>query len=359
MIVVDAGNLPRILSCTGSYVMQADPVFTERDNTVREEGNAAHWLALTAFSGQHTVQELVDRKAPNGVYITADMAEHVSDYLSAIGAGGQMEWGYTLNGQNYQINGRADHIRYDTQTGVLSVPDFKYGYTLVEPEMNWTLISHAIGYCIMNEIAPQQIVLTIHQPRASHPISRVREWSISCERLTQLFLTMSGTLNNPDNMLHTGSHCYKCPSFLGCPARQAANLNAIEVSHTAYYANISDADLAFTLDQINRAEKLLEQSKKAYQEQALHRICNGRVIDNYSVDDDLANRSWKPSVTAEMMQVLTGKNLAKKDLITPRQAEQLGVSEDIVNAFTERKLKGKRLVRVSANAKAKKMFGDK
>ena len=77
MLITDATNLPRIMQCNGSILLQADPVFAERDATTREEGNAAHWLASVVFNGQHTAIEMVDRKAPNGVYITAGACDGI------------------------------------------------------------------------------------------------------------------------------------------------------------------------------------------------------------------------------------------------------------------------------------------
>lgn len=358
MIIVDAGNLPRALSCNGSLVMQADPVFTERDNTIREEGTAVHWLASAIFNKETTSLEMVDRKAPNGVYITAEMAEHVDDYISLIDCAPNIqlfvEWGYTLNGQNYQINGRSDCTAVNGS--YLNIHDFKYGYTIVEPERNWTLISHAIGYCVENNVAPEKINFFIHQPRALHHLGRVRSSSVTYDELTALFHEMSGKLNNPDNVLRTGTHCYKCPSFFSCPARQAAELNAIEIAHNAYNANVENEELSFRLDQIHRARKLLEQSEKAYQEQASYRLKQGQIINNYALTADLANTSWKEGVTAEFLLALTGKDFTKKELISPTQAKN-DLDETTFSLFTERKTKGKKLTRISADKRAKKLFG--
>ena len=119
MLIIDASELTRVMPCNGSLLMQADPVLAERDTTIREEGNAAHWLASVVFNGQQTAVEMVDRKAPNGVFITAEMAEHVSEYVGELNASfsrpdgalnGQMEWAYSLNGRNWAINGRGDHF---------------------------------------------------------------------------------------------------------------------------------------------------------------------------------------------------------------------------------------------------------
>lgn len=356
MLITDASNLPRFMQCNGNILLQADPAYSERDNTIRDEGNAVHWLASVAFNGQHTAAEMVDKKAPNGIFITAEMAEHVRDYLFAIRAGA-MEWAYSLQGQTWAINGRADHVRYEDLT-TLYINDLKYGYTIVEPELNWTLIAHAIGFCVTNDVAPERIVFTIHQPRAPHRDGRVRPWEISYQELQAHWWRLNQTLSNPSNTLQTGPHCYKCHAFLSCVARQDAELNAIEVSRVAYQASIDNVDLSDRLNEIHRAQELLKQSKKAYDELAIHRITKGEIIANYSVENKLTNRTWKDFVTPELMQVLTGKDICKRQLPTLKDATE-AFGEQFVKDWTTRNNEGNKLIRVNANKKASKMFGAK
>ena len=360
-LTIDASNLPRFMQCNGHRLLQADPVFAARDYTIREEGNAAHWLASVVFAGQHTIDEMVDRKAPNGIFITSEMAEHVDEYVSGVQVppnySGDMEWPYSLTGQNWQVNGRADHITYMSNT--LTVSDFKYGYSIVEPERNWTLIAHAIGYCLTNNVQPRQITFTIHQPRAPHRDGRVRSWSISYNDLLALHCQLTAALGNPSDTLQTGPNCYKCPAFVGCPARQDAELNALETAHMAYRAEIENAELADRMALIHRAEEMIKQAKKAYEEQIMHRLQIGQALNGYAIENDLTNRMWKDGVTVDLMQTLTGVNLSKPQLITPAQAEKAGVSKDIVALFAERRAKGSKLVRVNTDKRAAKFFGER
>jgi hypothetical protein len=257
------------------------------------------------------------------------------------------------------LNGRADHIGFCNVASVLYVDDFKYGYTIVEPEHNWTLIAHAIGWCVENDIAPDHITFTIHQPRAPHHDGRVREWSIGYQQLLDLYQQMSMTLNNPDHVTRTGPHCYRCPSFTSCEARQTAELSAVEVACMAYNANINNDDLAARLDLIARAKKLLDQSEKAYLELGTHRVEKGEIVKNYSMKIEQTNRVWNDGITPEIMQALIGRDISSRKLPTPRQAEQAGLTSDFVNLLSDRRDKGKKLVRIDANKKASKMFGSK
>jgi hypothetical protein len=351
------------MECNGSILLQADLSFSERDNTTREEGNAAHWLASVVFTGETTAVAMIDKKAPNGIFITADIAEHVTDYVNAVDRWpdalhfNSFEWPYQLYGQNWQLNGRADHIEFAGDT--LYVDDFKYGYTIVEPEHNWTLIAHAVGWCVENDIAPERIVFVIHQPRAPHHEGRVREWSIGYQHLLELYGKMNAVLSDPSDVTQTGPHCYRCPSFTSCEARQVAELSAVEVACMAYNASINNDDLAARLDLIARAKKLLDQSEKAYLELGTHRVEKGEIVKNYSMKIEQTNRVWNDGITPEIMQALIGRDISSRKLPTPRQAEQAGLTSDFVNLLSDRRDKGKKLVRIDANKKASKMFGSK
>lgn len=359
MLEIDAGNLNRFMQCNGYRLLPPDNVSSFADNTVREEGNAAHWLASVAFAGQHTVSEMVDRKAPNGIFITAEMAEHVSEYLDVIDrSNSNMEWGYSLAPTSlFAVNGRADNIGGYANT--LVVRDFKYGFTIVEPEMNWTLISHALGYCYNFGWTPDAIEFVIHQPRAAHRDGKVRSWKITGDVLNMLANQLFNTLANPSNTLQTGKHCYKCPAFNGCPARQDVEMTAIEISHMAYHAELSDEDLTHRLALIQFAEDKLKNAKKAYQEDAMHRLRSGRVVDDYAIEDEYTNRNWHDGMTPDVLRVITGKSLIKETLITPKQAELAGVPKEVVALLAGRKYKGSKLVRVDANKRATKFFGSK
>lgn len=362
MLAITATDLPRLLACNGSRIMGGlNPPMTaaDGDDTVRNEGNAADWLVAQVFSGQFTAEELVDRKAPNGVYITPEMVEYLDEYLKAVRQGGHIEIDTSYAGPTWQINGRADHTLYDERTRTLYVDDLKFGWSIVEAEMNWTLISHVFGF--MRRFPHLQIehaVLTIYQPRPHHHIGRVRSWSINTAEIGQLFNQMCAILANLDDKLNTGEHCYRCPFLSICPAARNAQMNAIEASERAFVDNIDNDNLSFQLDHLDRSIEILKQRKKAYDEMALHRLKEGQIIKNYSAETGLSNREWQEHVTPEFVEMLTGKDLSKKKLITPAQAEKAGVNKDVVASMTERHNTGVKLVRIDANAKAKKLFNN-
>lgn len=360
MLTVTATNLPRLLTCNGSRLVGGlTPPTIAGDDTVKKEGDAADWIVQQVYSGQITAEELIDRKAPNGVHITAEMIEHLDEYLKAT-IGGLLEYSNSYIVGPVQINGRADLVKYDPTRQHLDIGDLKYGWGIIEPEMNWTLLSHVFGFMAQN---PDKIIhsatLTIYQPRPRHYFGPVRSWSLNASEIIQYFNIMGDILRNLSDSLITSQNCYKCPVLATCPAARKAQLNAIEASEMAYNETVDNETLSFFLDHFDRAVDILTQSKKAYEEMALHRIKEGQIIKNYSLETGLSNRDWVEHATPEVLQMLTGKDLTKKKLVTPAQAEKAGVNKDIVASLTERHNTSVKLVRIDANKKAEKHLKQK
>lgn len=357
MLNVTATNLPRLMVCNGSRLMESSTHSIKQDNTVRDEGNAAHWLVEQVHAGHFTAEELIDRKAPNGVYITAEMVEHLEDYMADASMGG-IEVSTSHGTPSWQINGRADSVSYVEAQKHLDIGDLKYGWSIVEPEDNWTLISHALGWIQQNPDKPvESITFTIYQPRPYHPEGRVRSWTIETKELDALWDRIATTLTDPSDMLQTSPQCTNCPALATCPAARRAQMNGIEASEQAFNDELDNDELSFQIDQVSRAIEVLKQQEKAYKDLAQHKIRQGEIVNNYALNQDLANTSWLSCMTPEFLQNLTGKDLVgKKVLVTPNQAIKKGVSKEVVAIMTERRVKGVKLVRMDANTKAKKMF---
>jgi hypothetical protein len=372
MLTITADELPRFMACNGSRNINKVQPF-EPDNTMRDEGDAAHWLIEQVFNKRFGLDELVGRPAFNGVYITEEMAEAVTACLEDIRGRGAVEVITSYgDGRLYQVNGRADWVAFEGTT--LFIGDFKYGWSIIEPDNNWTLLSHAIGWLLRrsNTLRLQQqwlfanpiiavgvshVTLRIWQPRPHHPSGkRVRSVTYPVSEIWNYWNEMMLRLTNPNNMLNTGKHCKDCLGMINCSAAQKAGMNALEVSELGYVSNPDEATLAFIIEQSERAIKILEQNRKAATDLALHRIKAGKIVPGYTVDRELTNKQWKQGITVETAAMLIGKDLGKKQLITPAQAVKSGVAQEVVDALCERREKGVKLVKRDANATVKKMF---
>jgi len=195
MHVITATELPRFIACNGSKYL--DKVVEEPVNSVAvDEGNAAHWLIEKVFKGEHTIEELIDRKAPNNHYITFEMAEHCSEFLDIIQGLGQVETDRNYTGDTWEVRGRSDHDHYDPVEKILYINDYKYGYRIVEPVENYTLISHAISFILTYGIVPEKINMSICQPRPYHARGTYRTWSISYQEFLQYQQKVFDCLSN-------------------------------------------------------------------------------------------------------------------------------------------------------------------
>lgn len=371
-VIVTADNLPRVIGCNGFLSMEPSHP-RETDNAAAAEGTAAHYMAVTVYRGERTIEELIDRKAPSGAYMSPEMATHVTAYLDNLPGVGCMELDTSYAGDGWEVRGRCDYAWYNaddlvvdadgvviSEPGTLHIRDFKYGYTLVEPEMHWTLISHAIGYCIRNNVAPQRIDLSIHQPRPWHPDGRVRSWIISYTELLEHYGTIVNTLYKPDGILRTGPYCDRCDMMATCPAYRQASNKSHDATSRAFTDVMPNDELSIELDLIAASMHTLKNRKQALEELASYRIKKGEVVENYAREQGYGHRKWNDGLTPDILKVLTGVDLATEPgLHTPAEAERRGVPESVITSLTTKPKTAMKLVRVTANTRAKRLLKNK
>jgi hypothetical protein len=348
MIVTDATHLPRLMNCNGSRLLDIPQFPDNGDDTIRNEGNAFHWLAQQMYDGK-TAQ--IGQQAYNGVFITAAMLDHAEQYISNL-LPGEMEMVTSWESEYYIINARADHI--GTSDGILEVTDAKYGYGIVEPEDNWTLIAHAIGYVKNTGFIPSEVRFTIYQPRAYHPLGSRRTWTINYEQLCGFTAMIDNTLTNPSDMLRTGWHCYRCPSMSICPSYREANMNAIDATSHAFNDSLSADELSNELDLIEYAFNIISNRKKAIEELALFRVTKGEVLRDRMIDRPKGQTRYKKNINVDMLLALTGRDLAEHKLPAVSKLRDAGIAQTVIDAITERPEGSARLVKVDIGKLAQK-----
>lgn len=356
MLTITATDLPRFMRCNGSRNMAASFPQVESDPTMRNEGDAAHWGASQIFYGK-TAANLLNTKAFNDVLITQEMLDFIEVYLSAL-TFGEMEVNTDFNtGEKTSVNGRVDHRFYDIDINTLYIDDFKYGWGLVEPIENWTMIAHAIGTCIREQITPATIVFRVHQPRPYHPEGTLRTWSCSYERLMQYYDQIVQTMAAPLDILVTGqAWCKNCHALATCPAANGAAMNAIDASDRMFTDSITDDALSFQLDTLRRAQAAIDTRLTALEEMATYRLKHGTVIKNYATEPQYANTRFVSGISADALGLVTGIDCSKKTMASPNECKKRGVPEAVIKSLTERPLTGIKLVRVNADKRAKKLL---
>ena len=356
MFTITADNLLRFMNCNGSVRMT--PAFPPllSDQTARDEGNAAHWLSVKLFDGDRIDS---GHKAPNGIVITSEMIDHVEAYLSSLNCG-DMEAETSFGNDQWRVNARCDHRKYDPSDNSLTIDDLKYGRRQVDPDMNWTLIAHAIGSCIILGIQPDRIILRIHQPRIYHPDGPVRSWEFTYQQLGEFWQQIAETMVNPRDELRTGlSWCAKCSALGSCPAARIAGMNATDASTLTFNDDMPNNALSYEMDALRISTGMIAARLEALEELAKHRLKNGAVIDDYGLENQYANTRFKSGISGELLTMTTGINCVKTSTITPAEFKRRGGSETLITQLTERPLTGVKLIRASADTRAKRLLGRK
>lgn len=359
MLSLTATELPRFMACNGFTRLGGIEPFNP-STEVTDEGNAAHWLCEQVYKGANP-DDLIGQKAFNGLFITEEMVENCRLYIQLIQMGNcQVEKDTSYrNDDKWEIRGRADCITFIPEERILMVSDLKYGWRIIEPEMNWTLISHAVAcrhYC---GFIPTKFVFRIYQPRPFHPQGQMRDWVISNSELDELEKQLFNALDNPQATVCSGSQCYRCKSLSQCPAAQIAAMNAVDVANMAFDSEMTDDKLAWMLDNLKRASEVIKQSYEAYEDLALHRLKDGHKVNSYNIQTALGNTTWNDDITPEMLEAVSGVDCSVKKLITPAQAKKKGVPAELLEKCTHRPDNGFKLVRIDENKLGNKLFGEK
>ena len=367
----DATSLPRLMQCGASKSM---PGFiptgeAEQSDDVRE-GVACHWVASEYLKGR--IDELdhwADRKSPNGVYLTPEMIDHVRWYVEGVSRRGanhrrHVETSMTAwnADRSITIGCRPDVLTDDqAQYGRrIRIHDLKYGYRLVEPEQNWTMIAHACAY-IADKVIDHDTMFEFHiwQPRPFSPSGPHRLWIISAAHLMDLRNYLFTTLATTSDVLQTGPYCYRCPARSNCPAIRKASMALLDVVDQAIPDNLSLDDMSLMMDALTMADHTLKEYKAALDERITDALKNGKVVRNYRLEPYDGKLDWIDGIDETVLRLLVKDKPVSKPapLMTPTQLKKL-IPEQVLSQLTFRKPGGIRLRRKDMDQAAQAMFGD-
>lgn len=321
----------------------------------------------TAF-GEYVERLLMKQPTPpqarNGVYFDSDMKfyakpivdEVYSDIQGEVLCEQRIDW-CTRSG--VWIRGKYDQSF--VRRGSLYVDDNKYGWGIIEVRENWQLLGYAIGEVIRRGVAFEEIVLRIHQPRPHHEDGTTREWRLTYAELLSYKEKIEVRMEQiaaGDKTLQTGSQCKYCPaSGEACPAFNRLFYRALEVSTEFTQDQIDEAELARQLDHVGRAVEVIKIKSDSLKELAVSRIKGGKIIPGYLTENSLGNRSWKPGISPEAIEMLTGKRIVEEVMLSPAKAEKIGIPKEFVNALVDRPFLGQKLIKKDHSEVGNKIFG--
>lgn len=350
MLSISATELPRFLKCGGSASLDCKTPPRIKESKVRDEGNAAHWLVEQVIKHGMSPDELIDRAAPNGIYITGEMIEHLTDYINECKKNEALIE-YSLN---FEIAGIIIKCRMDSVQSLNEynhvVNDLKYGYRIVEPD-TWTMTAYGLAL-LTNAWKINTVALRIYQPRPYHKDGKIRHVLLSKQELEEAYISLRTLIEKAlqDNNLNTGDHCHYCKKAHVCPAARQAGFNAIDASTQAFVDDLPDNELSLTMDEVNTAIDRLNDLKSAYDDEAFARIKQGRVIPNYFAEYTNSQLKWNDTVSTGFLEMM---GATKTVSLTPLQAEKKGID---IKPFSHRKNSSLKLIRQDANKRASNIF---
>lgn len=371
--------------CTGWVTMAlANP--QESDSEASRLGTAAHEVAaqyIDSYSRGGAYNPKIGDMTSNNVVIDDEMLDAAELYaddvrqvmISAGVLGGPfllLEKKLDIHRINEHCFGTPDCAIFDAKNLKIYIWDFKYGMDPVEVYQNLQLVAYAAGVIdylkkhtpfIEGDLLDKlEFVFRVAQPRAFHSDGQIREWRSSLPGLYDLFaqlLIKAKQALSPEATNQSGSHCKYCQARHVCPAAIQSGFRLFEAATVPMPVSMTDESLATLLALTQRASKQLEALKTGLEQQVESRVRQGAKVPGYRVEPKQGRLTWsKPVEEVASLGDLLGIDLRKPTLITPRQAEKLGIDTSVINEYTHKPVTGVHVVADDGN-KAKLIFGAK
>lgn len=360
-----------------AYPLMAAYYPEREDSPAAMEGTAAHWAAeqmLDAGTRGLNPPDLLGKTASNGVVIDQTMLDaaalYADDFRAACikhgvfgGDGLGIEAGLSMPQIHPQNGGTCDAFLFDRRQRKITVWDFKYGFRPVEAFENWQGLDYLAG--IVHKLGltgvddPHYMAeIRIVQPRAFGR-APVQSWEFRLSDARPYFNDLAQGAaecfqENPP--ARVGRHCQHCSGRHACGALRLAASDAVAYSQGADFRERSPDAVAVELHWLDQAARVIEARRTGLAEQAEHAIRGGTPIPGYTLAPGRGSTEWTipPEQVIRLGQSL-GVDLDKKKPLTPTQAKAAGLSEDVINQFSERREGALRLTPDPKN-QAKKVF---
>lgn len=357
--ILAPSSMARTVQCPGSVMLAAK--YPEPDGPEAAEGTATHWGGLELCQRRAVG---VGQVAPNGVALTDDMIERAELWAETV----EPHVGVVLLEQRVPITrihpkcwGTPDAIKWHSARH-LQVYDYKDGFGFVDEFENWQCIAYAAGALEHAQIPPAndnaiRVDITIVQPRA-YGHKPVRTWTTNAGDLRAHWNIAAAACEQALSdapTLRVGPECKHCPARRACPAIQRAALEARDTAVQAVPLELTTAEAAEELRQLQYAQALLDARCSGLEAQLLAEARNGAQIPHYSIEFGSGRENWAvPAPAVIALGTLYGVDLQKPAVRTPKQARDAGV---VVPAGLTKRDPGEAKLRLMKPHHAARIFG--
>lgn len=361
--VTRASAASRWMNCPEAAWLEQ--LYPDIESEEAREGTAAHEMAELVLNGTVTLpEELVDRAASNGVIMTAEMIDPVQMYVDHVrshNVGYWVEESISIEVRDGTVTGRCDGAAFcfDTNTGVLYIDDFKYGYGPVEIFENWQQIIYGIGMYLKIGNAVKAVTMSIIQPRGYHHDGSIRSWTITIDQLNEYFKTLVNGVTaviSPDRKCISGSWCRYCKVLSFCPAAKAAGMNAVDVTYAALPDTDTPEQIAALMDTLTRASNAIKHTMSAINARAEAMIQNGQPIPGYVFTPGTGKTKFIDEQQAIDTAACFGVDITEQKTVTPAEAKRRGLPESVYKDLTTIPSTAPRLIKSDVTTQADKVF---
>lgn len=383
--ILAPSSMDRTVECQ-AWVQLSQGLPPEPDTEETLEGNAADWVAKQYAAGNEVAYGSVI-PLPGGFKVDHDMIHGAKMWANVLGYGAVS--GVPVMCERIHPTdcwGEPDGWRHDAIDQVVRVPDYKYGFGIVEVFENWQLISYGSGLIDTLGLIDTEVMLEfiIVQPRAHHKDGPVRKWRVRGDKIRGLVNRAhdaaihawpppeyKGVIAEP--VAKTGPHCIHCPARLVCRTYQANISNVLTLTGAMDKVAMDPAAVGTQLALVQDALELLKAQETALAAQAENFIRGGQRVPNFGMESGQSRLQWLESVTAD--EVLAIGKLVNPDkpvdlakpagalnsrsgpVVTPTQAIKAGVDAAVINQYASRTPTAMKLARLST-AETRRIFGD-
>lgn len=326
--------------CSGSPAVCRN--IPDKANEAAALGTAKHeaqyWCLMHTTIGK-TADELLGRPwSADGFAgnFTDEDIGHINATLAMIRAvPGQYRW-YELEVRDVAYlgltdpdkqGGTADAIHEDREARVLHVGDSKFGYGLVDVELNRQMMGY--GRSALEKfdefgVHYDEVHLHVFQPKRSldtqtykMTVAELRhltdEWAAPAQMAMDAWYGRTPPHLNPGDI-----QCEWCPARASCKARQEQILNQFPVETNPH--ETSDTELSEALGRIDAIEAWCRDLRA----EALQRALAGRTLPGFKlIEGKRGNRRWVDPSIARL--VLEGMGISADEtpkLVSPTEAER-------------------------------------
>lgn len=353
------------VNCAGAASLQHSrplPRLDNQDDAAKQEGIAFHELCEQRLANAElTRSDCVGQLTSNHVLIDDEMWDASDVYIDDVrsvcpGEGLKVEEKIDLSVFIEGQFGYVDAYVFGQPSHTVTVWDAKYGHRLVDVRENWQLIMYAFGIAQKHRIEPNHAYkfdLRVVQPRGYHTDGPVRSWVISAAELyayANMIHAAIADARQPNPNCTVGPWCDSCDARHACDALKRAVYAGADYVHSAVASDLHETALVLEYEMLKRFEQALKARLGGIEQQVIAEAYQGKIA-GYTARPGVGRTRWTkdvPVTEVVMMGEMLGVDVRKPvELITPKQAEKLGIDQAVINAYTEKPQTGLKLEKVN------------